>query len=129
MKIHYKKKINKQNLIFGIVWLLIAVIQVSINEQPKWFHYMWFVLAILYFVLYYQQTKPKYLLIENETLKENWLLGKAIKLGEINSIKHFAGEYILKAENMEFRISIDRIENDSLLKLDEKLKSLNVDWS
>jgi hypothetical protein len=129
MKIYYKKKTLRLNLILGIVWLSLAILQLSIQDNMNWIAYGWFILAILYFAQYFHQNRNKYLSIENGVIKENWLFGKSLKLDNIHTIKHFAGEYILKTDSKELRIQIPLIENDSLLKLSEKLSELNAEWN
>jgi len=45
MRIQYKKKIVKSNLILGIVWLLLGIVQMVVIEDSNPFHYAWFVMA------------------------------------------------------------------------------------
>lgn len=128
MKIHFKRNTSKQNLIFGAAWLVLGVSQLFFQERSKWIGIGWLVLATVSFTLYFQQSKTKHILIEGDVLKENWKFGKSIRLSEIITIKEFAGDYILKSENQRLSITKNLIENDALLKLDEKLKSLDVEW-
>ena len=46
-----------------------------------------------------------YLTIENNLIKQNYIFGKKIDLSEIKSIKHFAGEYILRTDTRKMRIN------------------------
>jgi len=69
-----------------------------------------------------------YLSIENNIIKQNYIFGKKINLSEIKSIKHFAGEYILRTDKRKMRIDIGSIEKSSLAELIDELKKLDVQW-
>jgi hypothetical protein len=51
-----------------------------------------------------------------------------MELSEIKSIKHFAGEYILRTDKRKMRIDIGSIEKSSLAELRDELKKLDVQW-
>ena len=77
----------------------------------------------------YLYLKVKYYLsIENNIIKQNYIFGKKIDLSEIKSIKHFAGEYILRTDTRKMRIDIGSIDQSSLLDLKGELKKLDVQW-
>jgi hypothetical protein len=69
-----------------------------------------------------------YLTIENNLIKQNYIFGKKIDLSEIKSIKHFAGEYILRTDTRKMRIDIGSIEKSSLVDLKGELKKLDALW-
>jgi hypothetical protein len=77
----------------------------------------------------YRFIKVKYyLIIEKDVLKQNYIFGKKMELSEIKSIKHFAGEYILRTDKRKMRINIGSIEKSSLAELRDELKKLDVLW-
>ena len=77
----------------------------------------------------YRFIKVKYyLIIEKDVLKQNYIFGKKMELSEIKSIKHFAGEYILRTDKRKMRIDIGSIEKNSLAELRDELKKLDVQW-
>jgi hypothetical protein len=77
----------------------------------------------------YRYIKVKYyLIIEKDVLKQNYIFGKKMELSEIKSIKHFAGEYILRTDKRKMRINIGSIEKSSLAELRDELKKLDVQW-
>ncbi|MDA9992584.1 hypothetical protein N9E58_00985 [Flavobacteriaceae bacterium] len=77
----------------------------------------------------YRYIKVKYyLIIEKGVLKQNYIFGKKMDLSEIKSIKHFAGEYILRTDKRKMRIDIGSIEKSSLAELRDELKKLDVKW-
>ena len=55
-------------------------------------------------------------------------IGKKMNLAKIKTIKHFAGEYILRTEKRKMTITIDIIDKSSLLDLTTELKKLDVKW-
>jgi len=69
-----------------------------------------------------------YLTIENNLIKQNYIFGKKIDLSEIKSIKHFAGEYILRTDTRKMRIDIGSVEKSSLAELRDELKKLDIQW-
>ena len=78
-------------------------------------------------------TTPKvdsnnYLIIEDNIIKQNYIFGKKMNLAKIKTIKHFAGEYILRTEKRKMTITIDIIDKSSLLDLTTELKKLDVKW-
>jgi len=100
MKIRYKKKRLKYNLIFGIVWLIFGLLGIFIKEKPFWTDYGYLAMAILYMTTYFYEKKNQYLTIKNGMIYQNYPFGKKINLNEINRIKKFAGDYILKTDNI-----------------------------
>ena len=106
MRIRYKKKQVNLNLYLGIIWFANGIVQTVFNENSSWFDYFWFLLSGTYLIIYFYQKKEKYLTVENGIIKQNWPLGKKMKLNEIKRIKHFAGEYILKSELKKMKINI-----------------------
>ncbi|MDB4191969.1 hypothetical protein N9757_00015 [Flavobacteriaceae bacterium] len=83
-------------------------------------------MSISYFYKYLKGTN--YLITENGVLKQNYIFGKKMNLAKIKTIKHFAGEYILRTEKRKMTITIDVIDKSSLLDLTTELKKLDVKW-
>ena len=71
MKIRYKKKHLKINLIFGIIWLVYGIILVTFVENSHWINYGWFIISAMYLGFYFYQRNEKYLSIENGIIKVN----------------------------------------------------------
>ena len=77
----------------------------------------------------YRYIKVKYYLtVEKGVLKQNYIFGKKIDLSEIKSIKHFAGEYILRTDKRKMTINISWVDQSSLLDLKDELKKLDAQW-
>ena len=83
-------------------------------------------LSIIYFYKYLKGTN--YLIIEKGVLKQNYIFGKKMNLSEIKTIKHFAGEYILRTYKRKMTINISCVDQSSLLDLTTELKKLDVKW-
>ncbi len=126
MKILYSKKKRKYDLFQGIFWILLFIVGVLFSDRKNVFFYLNLIMGLIHIYLY---LKVKYYLsIENNEIKQNYIFGKKINLSEIKSIKHFAGEYILKTNTRKMKIDISSIENNSLLELRDELKKLDVQW-
>ena len=110
----------------GIFWILLFAIGVLFSDRKNVFFYLNLIIGLVHIYLY---LKVKYyLIIEKDVLKQNYIFGKKMELSEIKSIKHFAGEYILRTDKRKMRIDIGSIEKNSLLDLKGELKKLDVQW-
>ena len=126
MKILYSKKKRKIDLFQGLFWILLGVLGLLFSNRKNVFFYLYFIMGLIHIYLYF---KVKYYLsIENNIIKQNYIFGKKMDLSEIKSIKHFAGEYILRTEKRKMTITIDIIDKSSLLDLTTELKKLDVKW-
>ena len=126
MKILYSKKRRKYDLFYTIFCLLIGILSLFFSETNHKFLYLYMPLGL---ISLYRYIKVKYyLIIEKDVLKQNYIFGKKIDLSEIKSIKHFAGEYILRTDTGKMKIDIGSIEKSSLAELKDELKKLDVQW-
>ena len=126
MKILYSKKKRKYDLFQGIFWILLFVLGILFSDRKNVFFYLYLMMGLIHIYLY---LKVKYyLIIEKDVLKQNYIFGKKMELSEIKSIKHFAGEYILRTDTRKMRIDIGSIDQSSLLDLKGELKKLDVQW-
>ena len=126
MKILYSKKRRKYDLFQGLFWILIGILGVFFSEKNNILFYLYTPMGFIYIYLY---IKVKYYLsIENNIIKQNYIFGKKMKLSEIKSIKHFAGEYILRTDKRKMTINISWVDQSSLLDLKDELKKLDAQW-
>ncbi|WP_340202514.1 hypothetical protein [Ascidiimonas sp. W6] len=128
MKIKFKKKRLRVNLILGIVWIALGTLSIATDDEIRWTEYGYLVIGILYIGHYLYDLTNQYLTIENGTIRKNGLYGywKKINLNEIKWIKKFAGDYTLKTEKKELKINTELIEKDSLTELNKVLAKLNL---
>ncbi len=126
MKILYSKKRRKYELFQGLFWILIGMLGVFFSEKNNILFYLYTPMGFIYLYLY---IKVKYyLIIEKGVLKQNYIFGKKINLSDIKSIKHFAGEYILRTDTRKMRINISWVDQSSLIDLKGELKKLDAQW-
>ena len=88
--------------------------------------YAWIGLAGLSIGTYFYEYKNQYLTIENGHIFKNYPFGNKIKLTDINRIKKFAGDYILKTDNLELTINTQLIDEKSLKDLYSILEKLDL---
>ena len=125
MKILYSKKRRKYELFQGLFWILLFVLGL-LSDRKNVFFYLYLIMGLIHIYLY---LKVKYYLsIENNLIKQNYIFGKKIDLSEIKSIKHFAGEYILRTDTRKMRIDIGSVEKSSHAELRDELKKLDIQW-
>jgi hypothetical protein len=126
MKILYSKKRRKYDLFYTIFCLLIGILSLFFSETNHMFLYLYMPLGL---ISLYRYIKVKYyLIIEKGVLKQNYIFGKKIDLSEIKSIKHFAGDYILRTDKRKLTINISWVDQSSLAELRDELKKLDVQW-
>nr|WP_299033459.1 hypothetical protein [uncultured Tenacibaculum sp.] len=128
MKIKFKKKRLYINLILGLVWLSLGILNLTEDDKISWTDYGYLVAGILYIGHYLYDLTNQYLTIENGIIRKNGLygFGKRIYLNEINWIKKFAGDYTLKTEQRELKINTELIDKNSLTELNKILTELNL---
>ena len=108
MKILYSKKRRKYELFQGIFWILVFILGVLFSDRKNVFLYLYLIMGLIHFYLH---LKVKYYLsIENNIIKQNYIFGKKIKLSEIKSVKHFAGEYILRTDTRKMTINTSWVD-------------------
>lgn len=126
MKILYSKKRRKYDLFYTIFCLLIGMLSLFFSETNHMFIYLYMPLGL---ISLYRYIKVKYyLIVEKGVLKQNYIFGKKINLSEIKSIKHFAGEYILRTDKRKMTINISWVDQSSLLDLKDELTKLDAQW-
>ena len=126
MKILYSKKRRKYDLFYIIFCLLIGMLSLFLSETNHMFIYLYMPLGL---ISLYRYIKVKYyLIVEKGVLKQNYIFGKKIDLSEIKSIKHFAGEYILRTDTRKMIINLSWVDQNSLAELRDELKKLDVQW-
>ena len=126
MKILYSKKRRKYELFQGLFWILLFVLGLLFSDRKNIFFYLYLLMGLIHIYLY---LKVKYYLsIENNIIKQNYIFGKKIDLSEIKSIKHFAGEYILRTDTRKMKINISLVDQSSLVDLKCELKKLDAQW-
>jgi hypothetical protein len=126
MKILFKKKRLKKNLIFGILWLVLGTIAVIYNSDNL-FNFGYLFIGILYVGTYLFENEKHYLTIENGMISQNHLIPKKMNLNDIKRIKKFDGDYILETDLTELRIKTELIEENSLVELNNVLENLNIE--
>lgn len=128
MKIRYKKKRLRFLLIMIVLWAVLLIANLLFNEFNTWSQSIGILLPMLFITTYTYQYLNQYLTVENELIYLNSPFSKKIEFRKVNKIKKFAGEYILESDKKELRIDTTLIDPESLTYLNEKLKSLNLNF-
>lgn len=122
MKIPYKKKHQRLNLIGGIVWLVHFIFLMYSEGPSNYLNFIWLLLALGYFGIYFWDRREKFLTIEDGIIKQNWPFGKQVKLDEIKRIRYFAGDYTITTKNGEMKINTHLLDQDYFQILKEELE-------
>jgi hypothetical protein len=101
IKLRYNIKNQRYFIIAGGLFILLAGIELIASNEISYFN---ITLALLYIAPYFYHKKVPFLTIQKGVLKQNWWFGKSIDSKDINEIKYFAGEYIIRSQKKELRI-------------------------
>lgn len=127
MKIKYKKKRLNSYQIMIVLWLILGVANFIFDDFEKWPSYMTLGISVMYLINYLYDYFTQYLTVDTDSIKENHLFGKKIRLSEIQNIKKFAGDYILKTDKTEMTINTQIIDETSLAELNLILEKLDLE--
>lgn len=128
MKFSYKQRKLYFNLGLGILWLVIFMMHVLTNDQLRPLDFIWLFVALLYFGLYYYQKSYGYVRFMDGKIEVDGPLGKKASISDVQRIKKFAGEYILKTANKELRINTQLMTPLTKEALTQELEKLDVEW-
>ena len=128
MKIKFKKNKLYGNLLLGVVWTGIGVLNFYENDNIRWSNSIYFVLGLLYIGHFLIDITFQYLTIENGTIRKNWLYGFRNKLNfeDIKSIEKDGANYTLITDSQKLKIKTKLIEENSLIQLNTLLERMNI---
>ena len=126
MKINYTKKRIKNNLIFAILWTVLGFLNLNYNEGNSWWDYAFLFTGLLYWGSYFYEKRKQYLTIENNMLTKHSIFPKSIAITDIKKIRRFEGSYKIETSEKTLKINKDIMEAESLYKLDDYFKSLDL---
>ena len=128
MKIKFKNNKLYGNLLLGVVWTGIGVLNFYENDNIRWSNSIYFVLGLLYIGHFIIDITFQYLTIENGTIRKNWLYGFRNKLNfeDIKSIEKDGANYTLITDSQKLKIKTKLIEENSLIQLNTLLERMNI---
>ena len=128
MKIKFKKNRLYENLLLGVVWTGIGILNFYENDNIRWSNSIYLVLGLLYTGHFLTDITYQYLTIENGTIQKNRLygFGKKINLIDINWIKKINDDYTLITDSHKLKIKTKLIEENSRIELNTLLEQLNL---
>lgn len=126
MKIKYKKKRLYANLTIGVVWVILGIINLILEEKIEWNDYGYLAIGVLYIGLFFYEILNQYLTIDQGMIKKHSIFKKEIHINDITWIKKFAGDYTLKTDTQKLKINTELIEPKSLEELNKILRELNL---
>jgi len=124
MKVPFKAKKIKYFLWAGILYTILGSINLFLNEDN--FTYIWILIGILHVVVYIYQKNKGYISIKNGIIRKHDFLSGKMNESDIQTIKEFAGDYILKNNKKELTITKEYLHEEALLyfeNLKQKLAS------
>ena len=125
IKLRYNIKNQRYYIIAGGLFILLAGIELIASNEIRYFN---ITLALLYIAPYFYNKKVPFLTIQKGVLKQNWWFGKSIDSKDINEIKYFAGEYIIRSQKKELRIDTHIIDPRDQPLLTDFLRTHQDKW-
>ena len=125
IKLRYNIKNQGYYIIAGGLFILLAGIELIASNEIRYFN---ITLALLYIAPYFYHKKVPFLTIQKGVLKQNWWFGKSIDSKDINEIKYFAGEYIIRSQKKELRIDTHIIDPRDQPLLTDFLRTHQDNW-
>lgn len=125
IKLRYNIKNQRFYIIVGGLFILLAGIELIASNEIRYFN---ITLALLYIAPYFYHKKVPFLTIQKGVFKQNWWFGKSIDSKDINEIKYFAGEYIIRSQKKELRIDTHIIDPRDQPLLTDFLRTHQDKW-
>jgi hypothetical protein len=125
IQLRYNLKNQRYFIIAGALFILLFVIELIASNEIKYFN---IALALLYIATYFYHKKVPFLTIQKGVLKQHWWFGKRIDSKDINEIKYFAGEYIVRSAQKEIRIDTHLIDPRDQPLLTDFLRTHQDKW-
>lgn len=125
IQLRYNIKNQRYYIIAGALFILLSVIELIDTKGISYFN---IALALTYLVPYIYHRKVPFLTIQNGVLKQHWWFGKRIDSKDINEIKYFAGEYIVRGAQKEIRIDTHLIDPRDQPLLTDFLRTHQDKW-
>ena len=125
IKLRYNIKNQRYYIIAGGLFILLAGIELIASNEIRYFN---ITLALLYIAPYFYHKKVPFLTIQKGVLKQNWWFGKSIDSKDINEIKYFDGEYIIRSQKKELRIDTHIIDPRDQPLLTDFLRTHQDKW-
>ena len=125
IKFRYNIKNQRYYIIAGGLFILLAGIELIASNEIRYFN---ITLALLYIAPYFYHKKVPFLTIQKGVFKQNWWFGKSIDSKDINEIKYFAGEYIIRSQKKELLIDTHIIDPRDQPLLTDFLRTHQDKW-
>jgi hypothetical protein len=125
IKLRYNIKNQRYYIIVGGLFILLAGIELIASNEIRYFN---ITIALLYIAPYFYHKKVPFLTIQKGVFKQNWWFGKSIDSKDINEIKYFAGEYIIRSQKKELRIDTHIIDPRDQPLLTDFLRTHQDKW-
>lgn len=128
MTVNFIKKRITHNLVFG-GFMFVAGIFMLFQDTKPFISFLWIAIGALQFGFALYERKYQYITIENGLLTKNSIFKKQIELGKIQKVRRFKNSYKIETADKTLTINKNLIEAESMYRLDDFFKSLNIDPS
>lgn len=127
IKIPYANKHRYSNLVFAIIWILLALLNLDFANPLEALNIIYLITGIFYLVLSVNFYFYPYVSWDKNQFKITQILGYTRKVSAKNivNIEHFGGDYILKTTEKKVRIKGEYLDKEAKIILKNALDRLN----
>jgi hypothetical protein len=124
MKILYNQTQLKRTLIMGIAFTAIGVLSIFFSTE----HFLaGFVgIGILYIAISIVQKNRAYVVISDEYIQKDGIIKQKLSIAQIQSVKYFAGDYIIKSSAKELTIDTNVVDKKYLPELQQYFERYSI---
>ncbi|MFD0933546.1 hypothetical protein ACFQ0R_13150 [Psychroflexus salinarum] len=128
MKIKFTKSRQYTDLYLSFLWFVPGTYYLFLTDYTELSNYFYMAAGVAGFAVFLYNKKHQYLIIENGTITKNILYGfrNKIDIDKIQQIEKVNNKYILKSDTKKIKIKLNFIEKESLDKLNNFLKELDL---
>lgn len=126
MKFPFKKSKNIFSLIIGLLWLVLFVADLIIDEKYRWLNLFKIVIAFFFLFQYFYGTTKKYFEITDDYIKLFYIPEKEIKIKNITEIKKMFDEYEIKSDTTTIKISTESLDKEHKVLFEEKIEEIRL---
>lgn len=109
--------------------MFVAGICMLFQDTKPFISFLWIAIGALQFGFALYERKYQYITIENGLLTKHSIFKKQIELGKIQKVRRFKNSYKIETADKTLTINKNLIEAESMYRLDDFFKSLNIDPS
>ncbi len=129
MKFFLSKKQSYLFLFLGILWIVLGVLSIYIENKSRWFWGAFILFGVFYSGMGMIGIRKSFIDVTDDVLTIWVYRPKKINLKNLTELKYFAGNYIFKSGADKVTVPKNFLTKQSLPKFDEFFKELQSSFT